>query len=130
MKNLIKSISAIALVAFSLLSLNSCEKEKSTTIKITVRDANNALVIGAGVNLFVDPLSITNTESTIDTKIDQYKTTDYKGEATFDVTTIYKAGSAGVGILDILVESGSNETQTVIKIEPEVENTQTVYVPL
>ena len=129
MKNLIKSISAIALVALSLLTLNSCEKEKSTTIKITVRDANNALVIGAGVNLFVDPLSITNTESTIDTKIDQYKTTDYKGEATFDVTTIYKAGSAGVGILDILVESGSNETQTVINIEPEVENMQTVYVP-
>jgi hypothetical protein len=129
MKNLIKSISAIALVAFSLLSLNSCEKEKSTTIKITVRDANNALVIGAGVNLFVDPLSITNTESTIDSKISQYKTTDYKGEATFDVTTIYKSGSAGVGILDILVESGSSETQTVIKIEPEVENTQIVYVP-
>jgi len=129
MRNIIRSISAIALVAFSLLTLNSCEKEKSTTIKITVRDANNALVIGAGVNLFVDPLSITNTQSTIDSKISQYKTTDYKGEATFDVTTIYKAGSAGVAILDIEVESGTNTTQTVIKIEPEVENTQIVYVP-
>lgn len=128
MKNLIRSISVIALVIFSLLSFSSCEKEKSTTIKITVRDANNALVIGAGVNLFVDPLSITNTESTIDSKITQYKTTDYKGEATFDVTTIYKAGSAGVAILDLEVTSEGSTTQTVIKVEKEIENTQTVYV--
>ena len=42
---------------------------------------------------------------------------------------MYKNGSAGVAILDILIESGSNETQSVIKIEPEIENTQTVYVP-
>lgn len=128
MKNLIRSISVIALVIFSLLSFSSCEKEKSTTIKITVRDANNALVIGAGVNLFVDPLTITNTESTIDSKITQYKTTDYKGEATFDVTTIYKAGSAGVAILDLEVNSEGSTTQTVIKVEKEIENTQTVYV--
>ena len=128
MKNLIRSISVIALVIFSLLSFSSCEKEKSTTIKITVRDANNALVIGAGVNLFVDPLTITNTESTIDSKITQYKTTDYKGESTFDVTTIYKAGSAGVAILDLEVNSEGSTTQTVIKVEKEIENTQTVYV--
>ena len=128
MKNLIKSISLLTLIIFPLLSLNSCSKETSTTVKIIVRDSNNQLVIGANVNLYVDESSVIE-NSKIDQKINQTKITDYKGEVIFNVSDMYKNGSAGVAILDILIESGSNETQSVIKIEPEIENTQTVYVP-
>jgi len=128
MKNLIKSISLLALIIFPLLYLNSCSKETSTTVKIIVRDSNNSLVIGANVNLYVDESSVIE-NSKIDQKINQTKITDYKGEVIFNVSDMYKNGSAGVAILDILIESGSNETQSVIKIEPEIENTQTVYVP-
>lgn len=131
MKKIIKSLSLVAIVALIGLTFNSCKKDTATTVKITVRDANNALVIGAGVTLYVDESSgsLTYTDQTVDVnKTNQYATTDYKGEATFDVSDIYKKGSAGVAILDLRAVYGSTEGVGVIKIEPETENTETLYV--
>lgn len=130
MKKLFKYLSAIALVSILGISFSSCKKETSTTVRITVRDANNALVVGAAVRLYVDETSgsLSVTEAEVDQNLNKYSTTDYKGEATFDVTTMYKSGSAGVGILDLEAEFNGASAQTVIKIEPEIENTQTVYI--
>lgn len=130
MKKVIKYLSAIALVSILGMSFSSCKKDTSTTVRITVRDANNALVIGAAVRLYVDETSgsLSVTEAEVDQKLNKNSTTDYKGEATFDVSTMYKSGSAGVGILDLEATYGDASAQTVIKIEPEVENTQTVYI--
>jgi hypothetical protein len=131
MKKIIKSLSLVAIIALIGLTFNSCKKDIPTTVKITVRDANNALVVGAGVTLYVDESSgsLTYTDQTVDVnKTNKYTTTDYKGEATFDVSDIYKKGSAGVAILDLRAVYGSSEGVGVIKIEPETENTETLYI--
>ena len=130
MKKVIKYLSAIALVSIIGMIFSSCKKDTPTTVRITVRDANNALVIGSGVSLYVDETSggLSNTAAIVDDKVNKYSTTDYKGEATFDVSYMYKKGSAGVGILDLEVKHGTSFAKSVIKIEPEIENTQTVYI--
>ncbi len=130
-KNIRYTLSAL-LFASLTLTFVGCKKDKPTTVKIIVRDANNALVIGASVvidanpDTSVDPGSI-NTNKTYKAQI-----TDYKGEATFDYSDIYKAGSAGVAILDVEATYGSSsvgQTGTgVVKIEPETETVQTIYI--
>jgi hypothetical protein len=53
---------------------------------------------------------------------------DYKGEAIFNYNKIYKAGQAGVAVLDITGRKGALYGKGIIKIEQEKESTETIYL--
>ena len=85
--------SLIALVGVSFSS--GCRKKEHTTAKIIIRDAQNALVLGATVRVYGE--STTTKASVVDSTI----TSDYKGEAMFNYDDIFQLGQAGVAVLNI-----------------------------
>ncbi len=115
-------------ILFSLFLLigsalfSSCHKTKDTTARITVRDKSSNLVIGAWVRVFGN--STTTNTSIINDSIQS----DYKGEAIFNYNKIYKAGQAGVAVLDIVGRKGALYGKGIIKIESEEETTETIYL--
>ena len=121
-----RSIKSFILFSFFLLIgsvlFSSCHKTKDTTAKITVRDKSNNLVIGAWVRLYGN--STTTNTSIINDSIQS----DYKGEAFFNYNKIYKAGQAGVAVLDITGRKGALYGKGIVKIEQEKENTETIYL--
>lgn len=122
-----KSIILLTCVAFLGLTFTSgCRKKKDTTAKIIVRDANNALVIGATVHIYAE--STLDYPPTINAASDQTGTTDYKGEAFFSYNDIYQLGQAGVAVLNIDCTKAAATGSGIIKIEAEVENSETVYI--
>jgi len=121
-----KSIKSSIFISFLFLLgstlFYSCHKTKDTTAKITVRDKNSNLVIGAWVRVFGN--STTTNTSIINDSIQS----DYKGEVIFNYNKIYKAGQAGVAVLDIIGRKGALYGKGIIKIEPEIENKETIYL--
>jgi hypothetical protein len=121
-----KSIKSFIFFSFFLLIgiflFTSCHKTKDTTAKITVRDKNSNLVVGAWVRVFGN--STTTNTSIINDSIQS----DYKGEVLFNYNNIYKAGQAGVAVLDIIGRKGSLYGKGIIKIEQEKENKETIYI--
>jgi hypothetical protein len=121
-----KSIKSFIFFSFLFLLVStffsSCHKTKDTTAKITVRDKNSNLVIGAWVRVFGN--STTTNTSIINDSIQS----DYKGEVIFNYNKIYKAGQAGVAVLDIIGRKGALYGKGIIKIEPEIENKETIYL--
>ena len=123
MKKSIKSFilfSFITLVGVTFFS--SCHKTKDTTAKIIVKDKNNTLVIGAWVRLYGN--STTTSTSIINDSVQS----NSKGEAYFNYNKIYKAGQAGVAVLDIVGRKDTLIGTGVIKINQEEENTETVFI--
>ena len=121
-----KSIKSFIFFSFFLLIgsflFSSCHKTKDTTARITVRDKSNNLVIGAWVRVYGN--STTTNTSIINDSIQS----DYKGEAIFNYNKIYKAGQAGVAVLDITGRKGALYGKGIIKIEQEKESTETIYI--
>ncbi len=121
-----KSINSLIFFSFFLLIgsflFSSCNKTKDTTARITVRDKNSNLVIGAWVRVFGN--STTTNTSIINDSIQS----DSKGEAIFNYNKIYKAGQAGVAVLDITGRKGALYGKGIIKIEQEKESTETIYI--
>ena len=132
MKLNLKNIFSALLVLTIAFTFNSCKKEKETTVRIIVRDANNALVIGASVVIDANPDTSVDPGSINVNNTYRAQTTDYKGEAVFNYSELYKSGSAGVAILDVEVQYGSStggkSGTGVIKIEPETETVETIYI--
>ena len=128
----LKNIFSVLLLITIAFVFNSCEKNTETTVKIIVRDAYNSLVVGASVVIDADPDTSVDPGSININNTYRAQTTDYKGEAKFNFSDLYKPGSAGVAILDVEVQYGSStggQTGTgVIKIEPEVETVETIYI--
>ena len=121
-----KSIKSFILFSFVLLVgiflFSSCRKTKDTTARITVRDKTNNLVIGAWVRVFGN--STTTNTSIINDSLQS----DYKGEVILNYNKIFKSGQAGVAVLDITGRKGALYGKGIIKIEPEVENTETIFI--
>ena len=121
-----KSINSLIFFSFFLLIgsflFSSCHKTKDTTARITVRDKNSNLVIGAWVRVFGN--STTTNTSIINDSIQS----DSKGEAIFNYNKIYKAGQAGVAVLDITARKGALYGKGIIKIEQEKESIETIYI--
>ncbi len=121
-----KSIKSFIFFSFFLLMgsflFSSCHKTKDTTARITVRDKNSNLVVGAWVRVFGN--STTTNTSIINDSIQS----DYKGEVLFNYNNIYKAGQAGVAVLDIIGRKGALYGKGIIKIEQEKENKETIYI--
>jgi hypothetical protein len=121
-----RSIKSFIIFSFFLLIgsalFSSCQKTKDTTARITVRDKSSNLVIGAWVRVYGN--STTTNTSIINDSIQS----DYKGEAIFNYNKIYKAGQAGVAVLDITGRKGALYGKGIIKIEQEKESTETIYI--
>jgi hypothetical protein len=111
----------IALLGVTFSS--GCRKKKSTTAKIIVRDSENALVLGATVRVYGDP-SVSGKVSVVDAT----QPSDYKGEAYFSYDDIYQLGQSGVAVLNIKATKDALVGTGIIKIEAEVENSETVFV--
>ena len=123
MKRSIKSIllfSFVALVAVTFFS--SCNKTKDTTVRVTVQDASHKIVAGAWVRLFG------NSTTTSTSVINDSLMTDSGGQAVFNYNKIYKAGQAGVAVLDVVGRKSALYGKNVVKIESETENDVTVYI--
>lgn len=118
-----KKIVLFALVALLGVTFSSgCRKKKSTTAKIIVRDAANALVLSATVRVYGES---STTKASV---VDNTTTSDYKGEAFFNYDDIYQLGQAGVAVLNIDASKNGLTGTGIIKIESEVENTATVFI--
>lgn len=123
MKKTMKSIFMYSCIAVLGVTFTSgCQKKEDTTAKIIVRDATNALVIGATVHVYGES---TTTKPSV---VDATATSDYKGEAFFSYNDIYQLGQAGVAVLNVDCSKGTATGSGIIKIEAEVENSETVYI--
>jgi hypothetical protein len=125
MKHLaLKSLFGIALVAITISPLLGCRKKGDTTVKITVRDTLDKLVVGALVRL--------DGQATIDSPkaIVRHDTayTNTSGVATFNYNEVYQLGQAGVAVLNITAEKDGMKGTGIIKVEEEKVSSQTVYV--
>ena len=104
-------------------TISSCYKESDTTAVITVLDAANAPVPGAEVKLYY---KFASDSLGTDLRLDKEATTDASGKATFNYTEEFKAGQAGLAVLDIEVDG---DILGIIKIEEEERNEETVNKP-
>jgi hypothetical protein len=120
MKKLLVAILALGTIG----TLASCRKQKDTVANIYVRNEANATVEGAMVVLFgVNTTNIPNIVNVFDTAY-----TNTQGVASFNFNKIYKAGQAGVAVLDIKAQKLNRIGQGIIKIEPEIVNEETVFI--
>lgn len=123
MKKSFKPFYLFFFVSFAVISIfSSCHKTSDTTATVTVRDKDNALVIGAWVRLYGNS---TTTKTSI---VNDSLQSDYKGEAHFNYNKIYQAGQAGVAVLDVVARKGILYGKTIVKIDAEVDNKVTVFI--
>ena len=120
MTTTLKRISFFALAIVLLSSLNSCYKKKDTIARITVLDSAGAAVPSAEVRLYYD-----DDGNPDNNNIDQTATTNVSGTASFNFNEVYKAGQAGLAVLDIEV---NGNFAGVIKVEAEMSNEKTVEI--
>ena len=123
---------SIILTSFSFLFialfLTNCEKEKDTTLTVYVRDKQTALVSGAVVDLTADA----NGNKNINKDLDSMLITPGSGMVQFNLTKMYKAGQAGVAVMDVYAYKIVGEDTLVghsyKKIEPQQDNVLNVTV--
>lgn len=126
MNTLIKTafFGALVLGMGVIFSSTGCRKKKDTTALIYVLDANNERVAGAQVVL--------KGESTVQNSppVVLFDTTlsDNSGVASFNFNDVYQLGQAGVAVLNIEARKDALSGEAIIKIEQEVENTETVFI--
>ena len=125
-----KLASIFTALIFSFIMLVSCKKAKETTATITVLDTNGLPVGGASVTLRGQ--SSADSKKNADPALSKNSITPANGIISFNYTEIYKAGQAGVAVIDIysykLSGSDTLDCKTYIKLEPETDNTQTVVL--
>lgn len=115
-----------ALLLFILgAGLGACNKEKDTKATITVLDSTGAVVPGAYVKLFANPVSPLQADFS---RLTKEGTTSSDGKVTFDYSEFYKRGQAGFAVLDILAQKDSLSGEGIIRIEEEQTNEESVVV--
>ena len=119
---LIKPFLFIAII----LCVAACNDPDDTIARVTVIDVNGARIADASVRLFGDGSG--STVSVGDIRVDETEVTNAAGEAIFDFTDFYEAGQAGLFVLNIEVEKDSLSAESVIKVEPEKVNEETVIL--
>jgi hypothetical protein len=115
---------ALMVAALSVGS-TACNKEKPTTVVITVKDADGALVPDAYVKLFANPAVPQKPDLT---RLLQEGTTKTNGTVEFDYTGLYEQGQAGFAVLDIYTEKDTMFAEGIIKILEEETNEQTLIL--
>lgn len=112
------------LVTAVLLGASACNKEKPTTVIITVKDTNGDVVPDVLVRLYANPAVPLADAS----RLKMEATTSGGGKAEFDYTDFYEQGQAGFAVLDILAEKDTLSGEGIIKILEEETNEETVIL--
>lgn len=112
----------IVLVAFGS---TACNKEKPTTVVITVKDPDGALVPDVAVKLFANPTVPAKPDLT---RLLQEGKTKGNGTVEFDYSGLYEQGQAGFAVLDILADKDTMFAEGIIKILEEETNEQTLIL--
>jgi len=124
MKKHIFITTSLTLFLASIVVFSSCRTKADTIARITVRDTANMLVPDARVILFG-----TSTTSPIQPVVRRDTAfTNSSGVAVFNYNDIYQLGQAGFAVLDIIVTKNDLSGSGIVKVEEEVENTQTVFI--
>lgn len=121
----LKAILAAVLLFTLGAGLGSCNKEKDTKATITVLDTAGAVVAGAYVKLFANPVDPLQADFS---RLTKEGTTGSDGQVTFDYSEFYKRGQAGFAVLDILAQKDSLSGEGIIRIEEEQTNEETVSI--
>lgn len=121
----LKAILAAVLLFTLGAGLGSCNKEKDTKATITVLDTAGAVVAGAYVKLFANPVDPLQADFS---RLTKEGTTGSDGKVTFDYSEFYKRGQAGFAVLDILAQKDSLSGEGIIRIEEEQTNEETVSI--
>lgn len=120
-----KALSAVALLFILGAGLSACKKEKATKAVITVLDTAGAVVPGAYVKLYANPVGPIMPNFT---RLTKEGTTSSDGKVTFDYSEFYKRGQAGFAVLDIMAKKDSLSGAGIIRIEEEQTNEETVVL--
>ena len=113
------------LVGVLAFGATACNKEKPTTVVITVKDAEGRLVPEAHVKLFANPAVPQKPDLT---RLLQEGDTKGNGTVEFDYSGLYEQGLAGFAVLDILVEKDTLYAEGIIKVLEEETNEQTLIL--
>lgn len=124
MKRHIIITASVTLFLASIVAFSSCRKKGDTIARITVRDTSSMLVSDARVILY--GTSTTDPIQPVVRRDTAY--TNSTGVATFNYNDIYQLGQAGFAVLDIVVTKDNLSGSSIIKVEEEKENTQTVFI--
>lgn len=124
MKRHIIITASVTLFLASIVVFSSCRKKGETIARITVRDTSSMLVPDARVILY--GTSTTDPIQPVVRRDTSY--TNSTGVATFNYNDIYQLGQAGFAVLDIVVTKDNLSGSSIIKVEEEKENTQTVFI--
>lgn len=124
----LKSLFVMSLFLGLAVSLGSCGKVKDSIARVTVINETTGQPMN-GVTVILRPES-TNGQTNFKWE-EVTATTDAKGVATFNFNEDYEAGQAGLFVLTIDVETGSDYHTSVgiIKVEEQTTNEKTVEVP-
>ncbi len=114
------------LIVVIALGFSSCRKTEDTIARITVVDINGVGIADAEVRLFGDGSG--TTVNVGDVRVDEMAVTNAAGDAVFDFTEFYEPGQAGLFVLSIEVVKDTLEAESIIKVEPEVVNEETVIL--
>lgn len=118
----LKSILIVAVIA----GFTSCKKVEDTVAKISVVDIQGAGISEVSVRLFGDGSG--STVNVGDIRVDETAITNAAGDAIFDFSEFYEAGQSGLFVLQIEIEKDSLSAESIIKIEPEIVNEETVIL--
>lgn len=119
----LKAILAAALLFILGTGLTSCKKEKDTKAVITVLDTTGAVVAGAYVKLYANPVDPQQADFS---RLTKEGNTGSDGRVEFDYSEFYKRGQAGFAVLDILATKDSLAGEGIIRIEEEQVNEEVV----
>ena len=114
------------LIIVLALGFSSCKEPEETIAKITVVDINGIGIADAEVRLFGDGSG--TTVNVGDVRVDEMAMTNAAGDAVFNFSEYYEAGQAGLFVLNIEVVKDTLEAESIIKVEPELVNEETVIL--
>lgn len=115
---------ALPIVALALGS-TACNKEKPTTVIITVKEEDGTPVSDAYVRLFANPIPPLKPDLT---RMLKEGMTGSNGTVEFDYTGLYEQGQAGYAVLDILTYRDTMYAEGIIKVLEEETNEETLFM--
>jgi hypothetical protein len=104
----------------------ACKKEKDTLALITVVNINGQAVENVKVRLYPEPSIEGANQGELIDEVEQF--TDAAGQTVFDFSSYYELGQAGFAVLNIEATKDTLSAEGIIKIDPEVTNSETVII--
>lgn len=125
----LRYIGALGVMAL-LVFISSCYKVEPTTAVITVTDKNGKALPNTVVYVFPNPTEPSNPPAELNQELFETKIADATGSVYFDYTNYYQRGQVGLFVLNIEATSGDTlMVPGIIKIEEQVENSETIKFP-